>query len=212
MEGGRMEGKGPLGVGRYSAYVFDLDGTLFALPIDWQGVRADLGRLTGEPAEGKPIFETISAIVRARPDMLAQVFSLVESYELKAVDGSKPIAGALELLGLLSNYSRLSLVTLQGKNAARRILMDNGVFSLFETVVTRDDSLDRAEQLLLTVKRLKIPRQDLLFVGDRLNDVASARRARVDVALVGKTAPDSLKPDYCFPSMVAFGNAFARRP
>jgi phosphoglycolate phosphatase-like HAD superfamily hydrolase len=207
-----MEGKGPLGVGRYSAYVFDLDGTLFALPIDWQGVRADLGRLIGEPAEGKPIFETISAIVRARPDMIGQVFSLVESYELKAVGSSKPIAGALELLHLLSNYSRLALVTLQGKEAARRILMDNGVFGLFETVVTREDSLDRAEQLLLTIERLKVPRQDLLFVGDRLNDVASARRTQVGVALVGKTAPDSLKPDYCFPSMVAFGNAFARRP
>ena len=207
-----MEGKGPLGVGRYSAYVFDLDGTLFALPINWQGVRADLGRLTGEPAEEKPIFETISTIVRARPDMLGQVFSLIESYELKAVDGSKPIAGALELLDFLSNCSRLALVTLQGKKAAHRILTDNGVFGLFETVVTREDSLDRAEQLLLTVKRLKVARQDLLFVGDRLNDVASARRARVDVALVGKTAPDSLKPSYCFSSMVAFGNAFARRP
>jgi phosphoglycolate phosphatase-like HAD superfamily hydrolase len=207
-----MERKGPLGVGQYSAYVFDLDGTLFALPVDWHGVRADLGRLTGEPAEGKPIFETINAIVRARPDLLGRVFSIVESYELKAVDGSKPIEGALDLLNLLSGSSRLALVTLQGRMACRRILMDNRVFDLFETMVTREDSLDRAEQLLLTIRRLKVPRQDLLFVGDRLNDVASAMRARVDVALVGKIAPDSLKPNYCFPSMVIFGNTLARRP
>jgi phosphoglycolate phosphatase-like HAD superfamily hydrolase len=207
-----MERKGPLGIGRYSAYVFDLDGTLFALPVDWQGVKADLGELTGEPAEGKPIFETINAIVRARPDLLGRVFSVVESYELKAVESSKPIEGALELLNVLSGSSRLALVTLQGRRACRRILMGNRVFDLFETVVTREDSLDRAEQLLLTVGRLKVPPQDLLFVGDRLNDVASAMRARVDVALVGKIAPDSLTPNYCFPSMVVFGNALARRP
>jgi HAD superfamily hydrolase (TIGR01549 family) len=207
-----MEGKGPAGIGPYSAYVFDLDGTLFTLPVDWQGVRADLSKLSEEPVEGKPIFESINAIVRAKPDLLGRVFSIVESYELKALDDSRPVAGALELLNELSGFSRLALVTLQGREACRRILSGSGVFDLFETMVTREDSLDRAEQLRLTMKRLNVSQRDLLFVGDRLNDVASARRARVDVVLVGKTAPDSLKPNYCFPSMTSLRTAFVRRP
>jgi len=206
-----LEGKGSLDNRRYSAYIFDLDGTLFALPIDWQGVRTDLSRLSGESLKEKPVFEIISALVRTRPEIANQALSIIESCELKSLEEAEPIAGALELVGRLAGVSRLALVTLQGKMACRRVLTSHGVIGLFETMVTREDSLDRADQLQIALKRLGVPAEKVLFVGDRLNDVVSAKRANVAVALVGKTAPGSLGPDYQFSNMSLLGENLARR-
>jgi phosphoglycolate phosphatase-like HAD superfamily hydrolase len=72
---------------------------------------------------------------------------------------------------------------------------------LFDVLVTREDSLDRAVQLRIALQSLSSPPKDTLFTGDRLDDVACGKRVGVDTALVGRVPSGDARPDYAFPGL-----------
>lgn len=207
MERGRMEGKGSLGGKDYSAFVFDLDGTLFSIPVDWGAVRREVGAAAGEAVGGRPLFSFLEELGRKNPERQARTFSIVESYEMTASAASKPMDGAAGLVERLSRASRVALVTMQGRRPCRSVLERHGMLGLFAATVTREDSLDRSIQLRIVLERMRTSHRDALFIGDRLNDVVCARRQQVDVALVGREASGPVKPDYSFPGLLALGKS-----
>ena len=193
-----MEGTSALKPSDFENFIFDLDGTLFAIPVDWVAVRNELAALIKEPIEGTPLFQRVNQVISVRPALKESMFSIIESHELKAADSVKPMPGAVELVYSLFEVSRLALVTLQGKRVCAEILRKHKLLDLFETVVTREDSADRSAQLEAALNRLGVRPKDVLFVGDRLNDVVSAKKVGVPVALVGREMTGDIKPDYSF--------------
>lgn len=193
-----MEGKGPLKGRGYSAFVFDLDGTLVNLPVDWLAVRHDLAEAAGETIDGTPLFSKLAEILARRPQLRPALFGVVDAHESRAAEAAAPIPGALELVRSLEGRHALGLVTMQGRLATGMVLDRFSLRGCFRLSLTREDSLDRAEQLLSAVRGLDADPASVLFVGDRLNDVVSARRARVGVAIVGREITGQVRPDYEF--------------
>lgn len=193
-----MEGKGPMKPSDFENFIFDLDGTLVSLPVDWAAVRDEFSSLAGEQIGGRPLFQEVQRIVTARPALKQGIMAAIESHELRALDSVKVMPGAVELVYSLFEVSKLALVTLQGKRACDEILRRHKLTDLFEAVVTREDSLDRTVQLEAALNRLGVRPRDAFFVGDRVNDVVCARKVGVTVALVGKDIQDGPKPDYRF--------------
>ena len=189
-------------VGEYSTYIFDLDGTLFTIPVEWTAVREELAVAMGEKVGEAPLFSRLQAVTASRPALKEKLFAIIESYELRASEGAKPTPGATELVYALFETAKLALVTMQGRRETEEILRRYKLFDLFEVVITREDSIDRADQLLLAANRLEARTGDILFTGDRVNDVAAAKRVGVDVVFVGRSRPVEPKPDYAFPSLV----------
>jgi phosphoglycolate phosphatase-like HAD superfamily hydrolase len=93
------------------------------------------------------------------------------------------------------------MVTMQGRSACDAVVGRFTPPGLFRRVVTREDSLDRAEQIGIAVRSLGSAPGRTLFVGDRLNDVVAARKAGVEVAVVGRTLSGPTQPDHSFPTM-----------
>ena len=193
-----MEGEGSVSPSDFEYFIFDLDGTLFSIPVDWAAVRDEFASIAGEPIEGKPLFQEVQRVTAAKPATKASILSMIESHELKAVESAKPMPGSVELVYSLFEVSKLALVTLQSRQACEMILGRHKLLDLFETVVTREDALDRAVQLEAALNGLGVHPKGALFVGDRLNDVVCARKVGVPVALVGKGTADEPKPDYRF--------------
>jgi len=203
LEGGWLEGKGPVSLKDYSAYVFDLDGTLFTIPVDWVKVREEVGRIAGGPFENVPMFLKVEQLVSVRPSMKETLFAVLDMHELKAVAEATPVNGAVELVSHLSKVAKLGLVTMQGTAACDKILSRHHLGELFDALVTREDSLDRAVQLRIALRSMASPPKDTLFTGDRLNDIVCGRKAGVDTALVGKDPSGDVRPDYAFPSLAS---------
>ncbi len=195
-----MERKGALA--RYSAFVFDLDGTIFSIPVDWKGVRAGLESLLGLRLDPRPLFNQLDECLVARPELRGGVFELIDSFEARAASGARPLEGALELLSELSASSRLALVTMQGRMLYDVISRRYALDALFKTSVTREDSMDRAAQLGEAISVIGSLRAETLFVGDRPNDVIASRRAGVDVALVGAVRQTAELPDMNFADLI----------
>ena len=202
MEGGRMEGEGPLKLKEYAAYLFDLDGTLFTIPVDWPNVREEVGRMVGETFGPAPLFQRIEQLSSLHPSLKEPLFAILDSHEDRALAGAVPLEGALDLLASLSKTAKLGLVTMQGTAAADKLLGRHRLGELFDAIVTREDSLDRAAQLGIALDSVGAAADEALFTGDRMNDVVCGKRAGVEVVLLGKVASGNVKPDYMFENLV----------
>jgi phosphoglycolate phosphatase-like HAD superfamily hydrolase len=186
----------------YAAYIFDLDGTLFTIPIDWLKVREEVSKMAGTPIGSTPLYLEVEQLISVRPSIRETLFAMLDLHELKAVASATPISGAFELLSHLSKFAKLGLVTMQGSAACDKILGRHHLGELFDILVTREDSLNRAVQLRIALQSLSSSPKDTLFTGDRLNDVLCGRRAGVDTALVGREPSGDARPDYAFPALV----------
>lgn len=203
-----MERTGPVSPKEYASFVFDLDGTLFTLPVDWTAVRNGVERLADVHLDGTPLFPQIGGLLARRPELKEPVFESIDAHELKAAEGAKPMVGAIELLRMLSDGAVLALVTMQGLPLCKSLFERYQLEGIFAARVTREDSLDRAEQLRTALKSTGSSQDRALFVGDRPADVVAGRQARVDVALFGGAVVKDPAPDYRFLNYQDFKSYF----
>jgi phosphoglycolate phosphatase-like HAD superfamily hydrolase len=183
--------------------VFDMDGTLISLPVEWDKVRAQLQRLTGTSLPFNPFFLDLQTIIAKDPLLLGPMLRTVDEYEVKAVPGAKLEDGALDVLLGLSSRAKLSLVTMQGRTACDSILDRLGIGRFFASRFTREDSMDRTAQLRMALGSLGARDAEAFFVGDRINDLKAARAAGVRFVMIRKR-PDSPPADALYRSMAEF--------
>jgi len=73
----------------------------------------------------------------------------------------------------------------------------------FHKVLTREDSLDRGEQLEMALSGLAVPKERAVFVGDRLNDLNSAKRVGVKFVFI-RSREDGTQAEVAFRDMKSF--------
>ena len=152
------------------ALIFDLDGTLLDLPIDYPRMYEEFKDIMGV-AEVRPILETIKLI--SNPKTLQRVFEIWEIFELAILN---KITVHQEGMKIYEQYVDLprALVTMQGKEIIRKILAK---FHLsFDVISTREDSFSRIEQLNVVMEKLGASAGKVLFVGNMDNDAVAARQ------------------------------------
>ncbi|MDG6988323.1 MAG: HAD family hydrolase [Nitrososphaerota archaeon] len=184
------------GSGDIDAVVFDLDGTLFHLPVDWKAVRRDLEASYGSGFGGAPIFAKLRELSRSEPGALPRLFAVIDSYEVRAAEDASPVGGSLALLSSARSRRPLALVTMQGRKATARVLARFGLVGSFAAVLTREDSLSREAQILSACRTLGSPPSRALFVGDKRSDLEDGKAAGAKVALVGRRASPEWGGDY----------------
>jgi len=183
--------------------VFDMDGTLISLPVEWEKVRAELQRLTGTSLKFNPFFLDVQTVVAKDPLLLGPMMRTIDEYEARAVPEARLEDGAMDVLSGLSRKAELSLVTMQGRAACDRILERLGVGGFFASRFTREDSMDRTAQLKMALGSVRAKEAEALFVGDRINDLKAARAAGVRFVMIRKR-PDSPPADALYRSMSEF--------
>ena len=152
-----------------AAAVFDLDGTLVHLPINWEELFDEFKRIMHVDVV-RPLVDTVS---RVDGQTRLEVFAAWDRAELAV---AKNVTANNEGIKLYREFAGKpkALVTLQGKKAVAVILQQFGLS--FDCVVTREDSLSRAEQLLMASEKLKVSPKNLLFVGNADSDAAAAQK------------------------------------
>lgn len=187
-------------------FVFDMDGTLISLPVDWTNVRAELRRLTGTTLEFNPFFLDVQAIVAERPVLLGPMMRVIDEYEAKAVPLAALEEGARDALSALSQRAKLSLVTMQGRAACDSITERLAIRRFFSSSFTREDSMDRPTQLRMALESIEAKEPESVFVGDRINDLNAARAVGVRFIMIRKR-PDSPPADALYRSVAEFARS-----
>ncbi|MFQ5986715.1 MAG: HAD family hydrolase [Thermoplasmata archaeon] len=162
----------------YAPVVFDLDGTLVRLEVDWQEARASLAQVThrfGKAPEDRTIWEMLRAATGEEGAALDRALRRFE------MEGSKR-ARRLPMGDVLPHLSKgeLGVVTLNCHACAAEALRATGLTPYIGAIVAREDT-DRVkpdpEPLLLCVERLGGRPGQAVFVGDRERDRETAEAA-----------------------------------
>jgi phosphoglycolate phosphatase len=148
--------------------VFDLDGTLIHLDVDWDAVRTrlDLG--------GGKVGEAIQRWVLAGDE---EPLALVTAAELAAVDGRTVAADVAATLDRLASRYALAVCTRNSRLVAERVL--GGVSGPVD-IVGREDVRrlkPDPEGLRLLLARHGVAPAHAALVGDTFHDVQAARAA-----------------------------------
>jgi len=151
------------------AVIFDLDGTLIHLPVNYERLIQEFEKV----AQGKSFHPLLEAVSKLDEVARRQVFKIWDLTELAASAGMTVNPEGMKLYSFFATKQK-ALVTMQGKVVVNAILKKLGL--TFDVVLTREDSLSRAEQLKLAAQKLNASFGDVLFVGNSENDALAAKQ------------------------------------
>ena len=150
------------------AVIFDLDGTLINLPIDYEKLFREFSE-TAKIDDVHPITEIVSKLDEKTKKKVFKIWDKTEASAWR--EGTIKREG----MTLYKKFSKepKALVTMQGKTLVRNII--KSLKLSFDVVVTREDSLDRTEQLKIVARKLGVSLRDILFIGNTEGDSVAAK-------------------------------------
>ena len=159
--------------------IFDLDGTLIHLPIDYDRLFREFGKIM-KTDNVRPLTKTIC---RLDEKTRKQLFKTWDRAEAEALAGMKTNDEGISLYKKYSDKPKV-LVTMQGKALVKTVLKRLSLS--FNHVITRENCLDRAEQLKTAAEKLKTPLPNILFIGNTDEDRVTAKTVSCQFLRVGK--------------------------
>jgi HAD superfamily hydrolase (TIGR01549 family) len=151
------------------AVIFDLDGTLIHLPVDYVKLFAEFRKIM-HVDNVQPVTEVVSKLDKKTRQ---QVFREWDKAELAAAANITINKGGMEIYKRVSMKPK-ALVTMQGEAVVKKTLAHLRLS--FDFAVTREDSLNRAQQLENAAEKLKKQLANILFVGNTENDALAAEK------------------------------------
>lgn len=179
----------------YDAVLYDLDGTLVRLAVDWERVREDVAALfrsLGHDPGERSLWDLLERADAVGGDLPTRVNDAVARHEREGARRSRLLPTAEELPAVAADRP-VGVVSLNAESACRVALETHSIDDRVSTVVGRDTVAERKphpEPLLTALRSLEVAPERALFVGDSGRDRRAADRAGVDFLGVGAAATD----------------------
>jgi phosphoglycolate phosphatase len=187
------------------AVIFDFDGTLAVLNIDFSEMRAQVFKLMREYnvheelIEEKYLLEIIDEVVQilnqknhsAAEAFYQEAHQILVKIELEAAQEGKLFLGAVEAMKSLREKGlKVGIVTRNCEGAVRKILPD--IEAYCDVFVSRDSIRKvkpHPEHLTSVMKTLEVFGDEAVMVGDHIIDVLAGKRIGMKTAgvLTGRT-------------------------
>ena len=159
--------------------VFDLDGTLVHLPINYEKLFTEFRKIIGM-SNIHPLTQKISELDAKTKK---KVFDVWNNFEIEAVSNLRLNT---EGMGFYNKFSkkRKALVTMQGKPVVD--VITERLKLHFDAIITREETLNRSEQLKIVAQKLGVSLTNVLFVGNTKEDSLAAEKVGCKFLEVGE--------------------------
>ena len=181
--------------------IFDFDGTLVDLGVDFESIRDALQeyfREYGIDMRFKPLLdrleEALAEIKASLPGRFAAVkresSAIIERGECRNVGRLKVSRDTTTTLKKLRGAGmRLAIVSMNCRKCVEGVLKRSGIRELFDEVVTRDDKTANKpspEAIEMLLNRFDMKSEDAVMVGDTWRDYETAKSAGIYFVLIGE--------------------------
>ncbi len=161
-----------------AAIVYDLDGTLVRLAVDWDEVRAEVSELFDEAGAAIPE-GGLWGMMETAPEhgLDGAVEATITRYEEAGAAASERLAIAADLRRI---DGPIGVCSLNAESACRVALRTHDLLEDVDVIVGRDSVATHKpdpEPLLTVIDRLDVTPAETLFIGDSERDEETADRA-----------------------------------
>ncbi len=157
-------------------FIFDLDGTLIELNLDFEEIRRTLG------IKDRYILESI---LRFKDEERRRKLEVLKEFEIRAASNAKLTPHAKEVLDMLEELGLKKGVVTRNCRESVEIVVER--FGLnFDFVITREDAKPKPspEPILLALKMVKSKPERAVVIGDYVFDLIAGRKAGTKTALL----------------------------
>ncbi|MFB6073171.1 MAG: HAD family hydrolase [Halobacterium sp.] len=164
----------------YDAVVYDLDGTLVRLDVDWQRVEREVAAALRDAGVDPAAFDMWEMLDAAEDAGVGdEVHELIAGHERDGATRAERLPAVDELAGL---DAPAAVCSLNCEAACRTALDRHGLLGEFRVVAGRDTVPARKPDpraLTWVLDELGVDPERALFVGDSASDEVTAERAGV---------------------------------
>ncbi len=157
-------------------FIFDLDGTLIELNLDFEEIRRALG------IKDKYILESI---LKLEGEERSRKLEILKEFEIRAASNAKLTPHAKEVLEKLEELGlKKGIVTRNCRESVEIVVERFGLN--FDFVITREDAKPKPspEPILLALKLAKSEPERGIVIGDYVFDIIAGKRAGTKTALL----------------------------
>ena len=157
-------------------FIFDLDGTIIDLPINWTEVKEKIKKILKTDHPLTPLIPSIEEVA-TNSELRKKIYRAIDYEEMKVVEKLKfdqDIARVFEKLKKVN--LRLALVTLQGRKPAIEALKRLNIYKYFDLVISRDEDKNREKQIQRALRTMGMEPSQSMVVADKLRDMLIAKR------------------------------------
>jgi len=174
------------------AILFDFDGTLFELKVDWDRVRQELKdflQFPGPAAEFKPLRPRIQEFVKGFPnggELEQQAYEVISQHEIKGAGEGYPHAGAKEILAWCRERGIKIVILTRNTRDSVLPVVEKYRWPQPDLIVAREDVQKEKpdpEAGLLVLQKLQLRKEDCFIIGDSLEDLEMAKNLGIKSVL-----------------------------
>jgi len=170
--------------------IFDFDGTLVYLNIDYNGMRESLKdyfRKHGINSEFRPLIPSVNRAVlqlekKLGKSVIDEVFDIIDEFEKEGTDKCVVFPNAKEVLQKLKEMGfKVGIFSNNGEKCIYSVLEKIGAKDMVDMVFSRDKIKDgmnikpAEDGILEMMKKLKAKKEEAWMVGDRIYDEIAAK-------------------------------------
>lgn len=161
--------------------LFDLDGTLFHLAVDWDVVTKEVETIIKRPVKSfNKLYEDRSHVHHSA------VTNKVTDYELAGVKRGRTTKAAGQVIGKLSKNYQIGIVTRNSRYAAEEVIQTLGIDRV-NVIVGREDVAKLKpdpEALKQALIKLNANKNQTILIGDTVQDVLAAHSLGIKCVIV----------------------------
>jgi HAD superfamily hydrolase (TIGR01549 family) len=179
----------PVPAGR-KLIIFDLDGTLAIMPIDWQGMKRALAEAFHDVSFAQ-LSEGVREVSRRYGDSgTRRCFEVIRAFEKASIPDITPVA---DVLDVLQSHRRSAAFAICSNNMCATIhdvLHTLGLSEHFSVLVGLDDVLEgkpAPEGLLRILGQLQVSADEALFIGNRFTDAQAGAKAGIETIIIASS-------------------------
>ncbi|MHA1758944.1 MAG: HAD family hydrolase [Promethearchaeota archaeon] len=178
--------------------VFDLDGTIIKLNVNWDELKKTLSERYYEIYNEKHYkFESVSAclsfiVEKGDEQELNNFFDIIRKFEVAGVSSSTPIEETIYFIKNKSEFNinntvKFSVLSLNTRACINEALKKAGIQKEIDYIVGREDVRHwkpNPEGLLKIKDHYGINKKEMIYIGDLQKDIETGKNAGIDAILI----------------------------
>jgi len=170
------------------AIFFDFDGTITKLKIDWNKVHKKLlEKKLISPYDGV----MVGVYKSLKNNTFKEIDEILRHYEIKASKNVFPDKTLIELLEKIKKQKIITAIVSKQAEEPLKIALNNMKLNKnFDLIIGREHGIKKSKQIKTALKLLKIPAENVLFIGDTLIDIVAAANNNITAYAISNNPYD----------------------